>query len=53
MRSLASPTVAGTNLATVLVGFGMFGSFILIPQLVEAAKSTGYGFALAPPAPAS
>ncbi len=46
VRSLASPTVAGTNLATVLVGFGMFGSFILIPQLVEADKATGYGFAL-------
>ena len=46
VRSLASPTVAGTNLATVLVGFGMFGSFILIPELVEASKSTGYGFAL-------
>ncbi|MGZ6644044.1 MAG: MFS transporter [Solirubrobacteraceae bacterium] len=46
VRSLASPTVAGTNFATVLVGFGMFGSFILIPELVEAPKATGYGFAL-------
>ena len=35
-----------TNLATLLVGFGMFGSFILIPQLVEAPESTGYGFGL-------
>ena len=25
-----------TNIATLLVGFGMFGSFILIPQLAEA-----------------
>jgi hypothetical protein len=24
-----------TNLATALVGFGQFGSFILIPQFVE------------------
>ena len=35
-----------TNIATLLVGFGMFGSFILIPQLVEAPESTGYGFGL-------
>ena len=35
-----------TNIATLLVGFGMFGSFILIPQLAEAPKSTGYGFGL-------
>ena len=33
-------------LATLLVGFGMFGSFILIPQLAEAPESTGYGFGL-------
>jgi MFS family permease len=38
--------VAMTNFATVLVGFGMFGSFILIPQLAEAPKSSGYGFGL-------
>ena len=35
-----------TNVATLLVGFGMFGSFILIPQLAEAPESTGYGFGL-------
>ena len=35
-----------TNLATLLVGFGMFGSFILIPQLAEAPTSTGYGLGL-------
>jgi MFS family permease len=35
-----------TNLATVFVGFGMFGSFLLIPQLAEAPVSTGFGFGL-------
>ena len=40
------PPVLMTNIATLLVGFGMFGSFILIPQLAEAPKSTGYGFGL-------
>jgi EmrB/QacA subfamily drug resistance transporter len=43
---LAEPTVLMTNLATILIGFGMFASFILIPQLVEAPESTGYGFNL-------
>jgi EmrB/QacA subfamily drug resistance transporter len=42
--TLARPPVAMTNLATLLTGFGMFGSFILIPQLAEAPASTGYGF---------
>ena len=43
---LAKPPVLMTNLATLAVGFGMFGSFILIPQLAEAPESTGYGFGL-------
>jgi EmrB/QacA subfamily drug resistance transporter len=46
VRTLAAPPVLMTNIATVLVGFGMFGSYILIPQLAESAKSTGYGFGL-------
>jgi MFS family permease len=43
---LARPPVMMTNVATLLVGFGMFGSFILTPQLLEAPTSTGYGFGL-------
>lgn len=46
VKLLRQPTVAMTNVATLLIGFGMFGSFILIPQLVEAPESTGYGFGL-------
>jgi EmrB/QacA subfamily drug resistance transporter len=42
--TLARPPVLMTNITTLLVGFGMFGSFILIPQLAEAPESTGYGF---------
>lgn len=34
-----------TNLAGFLVGFGMFGSFILIPQFVQAPAQADYGFA--------
>src|SRR6185436_18954119 len=43
---LAKPPVLMTNIATLLVGFGMFGSFILIPQLAEAPEASGYGFGL-------
>jgi EmrB/QacA subfamily drug resistance transporter len=46
IEMLRAPTVLMTNIATLLVGFGMFGSFILIPQLAESPASTGYGFGL-------
>jgi EmrB/QacA subfamily drug resistance transporter len=44
MTVLSRPPVLITNVATLLVGFAMFGSFLLIPQLVEAPKAAGYGF---------
>jgi EmrB/QacA subfamily drug resistance transporter len=46
VRSLGQRPVLLTNLATLLVGLGMFGSYLLIPQLVEAPESTGYGSAV-------
>ena len=46
VATLARPPVLMTNLTTLMVGFGMFGSFILIPQLAESPTSTGYGFGL-------
>jgi EmrB/QacA subfamily drug resistance transporter len=33
-----------TNLAGFLIGFGMYSSFVLIPQLVQTPPSNGYGF---------
>jgi EmrB/QacA subfamily drug resistance transporter len=42
--AMARPPVLITNVATLLVGFGMFGAYILIPQLAESPTSTGYGF---------
>jgi MFS family permease len=33
------------NLAAFTVGAGMYSSFILIPEFVEAPRSAGYGFA--------
>ena len=44
--TLLEPPVLLTNIATLLVGFGMFGSFLLIPQLAELPESTGFGFGL-------
>jgi EmrB/QacA subfamily drug resistance transporter len=44
MRMMRRRPVWATNLAGLLVGFGMFGSFILIPQFVQAPPGAGYGF---------
>jgi len=44
MRMMRRRAVWTTNLAALLVGFGMFGSFILIPQFVQAPAIAGYGF---------
>src|SRR5215211_7855737 len=46
ISTLIKPPVLMTNVATLLVGFGMFGSFLLIPQLAELPESTGFGFGL-------
>jgi EmrB/QacA subfamily drug resistance transporter len=46
IEALTRPPVLITNVATLLVGFGMFGSFVLIPTLAEAPTSTGYGLGL-------
>jgi EmrB/QacA subfamily drug resistance transporter len=44
MRMMRSHAVFTTNLTALLVGFGMFGSFILIPQFVQTPPETGFGF---------
>ena len=44
MRMMRLRGVWTTNVTAILLGAGLFGSFILIPQLVELPKSTGYGF---------
>jgi EmrB/QacA subfamily drug resistance transporter len=33
-----------TNLAALVFGFGMYSSFILVPEFVELPKTTGFGF---------
>ena len=44
VKLMAKPQVLMTNVATLFIGFGMFGSFVIIPQLVESPTSTGFGF---------
>ncbi len=44
LRTSARPVVALTNLATTLVGVGMFASFMLTPLQLQAPAATGYGF---------
>lgn len=46
MATLAKPPVLVTNIATLLVGFGMFGSFLAVPTLAQLPTETGIGFGL-------
>ncbi len=44
MRVLRRRPVLMTNITGVLVGFSMFASFLLIPQLAQTPERFGYGF---------
>ena len=44
MRMMRTRAVAATNLTALFVGFGMFSSFIVVPQFVQIPASAGYGF---------
>ncbi len=46
MRMMARRAVWSPNVTAFAIGFAMFGSFILVPQITEAPESTGYGFGL-------
>lgn len=46
LRTSTQPVVLLTNLATTLVGVGMFASFMLTPLQLQAPTTTGYGFGL-------
>ena len=43
LRTMARRPVLFTNLAAVLVGFGMMAQSIIVPQLLEMPEATGYG----------
>ncbi len=44
MKMMRLSGVWTTNTAALLIGFGMYSAFILIPQFVQTPRSTGYGF---------
>jgi MFS family permease len=44
MRMMRIRGVWTTNTVAFLLGFGMYSSFILVPQLVETPARAGYGF---------
>jgi MFS family permease len=45
LRLMRRRAVWTTNLVGLTVGFALFGSFVLIPQLAQAPPAAGYGFA--------
>jgi EmrB/QacA subfamily drug resistance transporter len=44
MRMMQLRGVWTTNVTALMVGFGMFGSFLLVPQFVEMPPAAGFGF---------
>ena len=44
LRLMSRRPVWTTNVAALAIGFSMFGSFVLIPQLVQTPSVAGYGF---------
>lgn len=43
LRTTARPRVLFTNVASVFVGFGMYASMLIMPQLLQFPEATGYG----------
>lgn len=43
LRVTARPQVLLTNAASVLVGFAMYAQSLVVPQLLQLPKATGYG----------
>ncbi|MDH2424539.1 MFS transporter [Sphaerisporangium sp. TRM90804] len=46
LRTTVRRQVLLTNLASVVVGFGMFGMSLVLPQLLQAPTASGYGLGL-------
>jgi EmrB/QacA subfamily drug resistance transporter len=44
MRMMRRRGVWTTNLAAFVFGFGMFSSFVLVPEFVETPQASGFGF---------
>ena len=46
LRVSARPAVLWTNIASILIGFGMFAGFLVTTQVLQAPVATGYGFGM-------
>lgn len=46
IHTLRRRPVLLTNVTTIVAGFGLFGSFILLPQLAQTPTETGFGLGL-------
>ncbi|PJI91178.1 MFS transporter [Luteimicrobium subarcticum] len=43
LRTMAKKSILLTNIAAVLIGFGMMAQSIVVPQLLQMPEATGYG----------
>jgi MFS family permease len=43
LRTTARPRVLLTDVASVFIGFGMYASMLVMPQLLQFPEATGYG----------
>ncbi|MGP4050935.1 MFS transporter [Streptomyces sp. 2A115] len=43
LRVTARPQVLMTNVASILIGFAMYAQSLVVPQLLQLPKATGYG----------
>lgn len=43
LRSLRDSQVTLTNIASLMIGFAMYGQSLILPQLLQLPTSTGYG----------
>ncbi|MFD7025463.1 MFS transporter [Promicromonospora sukumoe] len=44
LRVLRRRPIVAANLTAAIIGFGMYGAFTLVPQLVQTPTGVGYGF---------
>ncbi|MET8273190.1 MFS transporter [Streptomyces sp. NPDC005134] len=44
MELLRRPAVATSHIAALIIGFGMYGAFTLMPLLAQTPSKVGYGF---------
>jgi EmrB/QacA subfamily drug resistance transporter len=48
LRTFARREMAATNVCTLIIGFSMFSSFILLPNFVQVPPERGFGFGASP-----